>query len=112
MFRFAENSRCRENEIPAFAGMERGVDGEIKRIPIPAKAGISPTSNCFGVRCWKTIRESGRFPLSREWKEGTGMGGGGGNEKGGREWKGRRERRIYATILGEDDIEQKGKAAG
>ena len=22
MFRFAENSRCRENEIPAFAGME------------------------------------------------------------------------------------------
>ena len=24
MFRFAENSRCRENEIPAFAGMEGG----------------------------------------------------------------------------------------
>ena len=24
MFRFAENSRCRENEIPAFAGMESG----------------------------------------------------------------------------------------
>ena len=27
MFRFAENSRCRENEIPAFAGMEEGGNG-------------------------------------------------------------------------------------
>ena len=38
--------------------------------------------------------------------------GGGGKWERGREWKERRERRIYATILGEDDIEQKGKAAG
>ena len=27
MFRFAENSRCRENEIPAYAGMEGGGKG-------------------------------------------------------------------------------------
>ena len=34
MFRFAENSRCRENEIPAFAGMEgrgNGRKGEWKK---------------------------------------------------------------------------------
>ena len=30
----------------------------------------------LGMRCRKTVRDSGRFPLSREWK-------------GGREWKGR-----------------------
>ena len=36
--------------------------------PIPAKAGISLSSNCFGARCQKTVRDSGRFPLSREWK--------------------------------------------
>ena len=37
MFRFAENSRCRENEIPAFAGMEgrgngrkRGGNGSVE----------------------------------------------------------------------------------
>ena len=54
MFRFAENSRCRENEIPAFAGMEGGrKSGEIKSIPIPAKAGISLSSNCF----WNAMPE-------------------------------------------------------
>ena len=41
MFRFAENSRCRENEIPAFAGMEvGGKGGEIKSIPILAFVGM------------------------------------------------------------------------
>ena len=34
----------------------------------------------LGVRCRKTVRDSGRFPLSREWK-------GGGEWKGGREWE-------------------------
>ena len=53
MFRFAENSRCRENEIPAYAGMEGGGSGEIKSIPIPAKAGISLSSNCF----WNAMPE-------------------------------------------------------
>ena len=37
MFRFAENSRCRENEIPAFAGMEGGG----RRFPFSGLAGIS-----------------------------------------------------------------------
>ena len=41
-----------------------------------------------------------------------GNGKGGGSGKGEGEWKERRERRIYATILGKDDIERKGKAAG
>ena len=40
----------------------------IKIIPIPAKAGISLSSNCFEARCQKTVRDSGRFPLSREWE--------------------------------------------
>ena len=69
-----------------------------KNIPIPAKAGISLTSNCFGARCQKTVRDSGRFPLSREWeKEGNGERGGNGKRDGngergagmkerGREW--------------------------
>ena len=29
IFRFAENSRCRENEIPAFAGMEGRENGKV-----------------------------------------------------------------------------------
>ena len=38
----------------------------------------------LGMRCRKTVRDSGRFPLSREWK-------GGREWKRGREWKGERE---------------------
>ena len=58
-FRFAENSRCRENEIPAFAGMEVLLIAPSLPPPIPAKAGISLSSNCFGARCQKTVREWG-----------------------------------------------------
>ena len=52
-----------------------------KRIPIPAKAGISPTSNCFGrdVKRQLEIRGDSRF-------RGNGRGGGNGREgENGRE---------------------------
>ena len=85
MFRFAENSRCRENEIPAFAGMEcsffyRPFPLHFHSLPlfhslpssIPAKAGIS--SRVSGKFCeaeWSACAECGypsqRFPPSREW---------------------------------------------
>ena len=72
-------------EIPAFAGMEGFVElaaafSFIPSPPIPAKAGISLSSNCFGARCQKTVRDSGRFPLSREWERGVGMEKRGGNK--------------------------------
>ena len=69
MFRFAENSRCRENEIPTFAGMEGGGSGEIKSIPIPAphphsrpsppfprKRESPRISNCLLTSRSKTVR--------------------------------------------------------
>ena len=63
-FRFAEfpadagrDSRFRGNGKGS--GNGRWGAASIKIIPIPAKAGISLSSNCFGARCQKTVRESG-----------------------------------------------------
>ena len=72
-FRFAEfpadagrDSRFRGNGKGS--GNGRWGAASIKIISIPAKAGISLSSNCFGARCQKTVRDSGRFPFSREWE--------------------------------------------
>ena len=70
MFRFAENSRCRENEIPAFAGME---DSFFRRSLLPffhsREGGNGELRLCFGIR----------FGLGFK----IGVGGG----RGGRSWR-------------------------
>ena len=71
-----------------------------KNTPIPAQAGISRFSNCLLASHSKTIRMTGRFPLSREWKGrrewkgGAGMEKGSVKERGGRGWKRGRESRL------------------
>ena len=78
-----------DREIPAFAGMGGGRDGEIQRTSIPAKAGISaakPHSPKAAIAMFRFAKNSrcreneipafagmesgGRFSLSREWEGG------------------------------------------
>ena len=70
MFRFAENSRCRENEIPTFAEME---DSFFRRSLLPffhsREDGNGELRLCFGIR----------FGLGFK----IGVGGG----RGGRSWR-------------------------
>ena len=78
-----------DREIPAFAGMGGGRDGEIQRTSIPAKAGISAAkphspkatiamfrfaenSRCCEneIPAFAGMESGGRFSLSREWEGG------------------------------------------
>ena len=86
MFRFAENSRCRENEIPAFAGMEDSFFCRSfllfsipspfpfprRRESLPALAGNSAKRNG---------RLSANAAVAAEIPAFAGMEGGGGNGK-------------------------------
>ena len=59
-----------DREIPAFAGMEKGAGMEKRSGNEKKGAGISRQSmpNCFPTPHPKTVRMTGRFPLSREWE--------------------------------------------
>ena len=115
MFRFAENSRCRENEIPAFAGMEDSFFCRSfllfsipspfpflrRRESLPASAGNSAKRNgrlsanaavAAEIPAFAGMEGGGQewkgrqeWKGGQEWKEGAGMERGGGNENGRRE---------------------------
>ena len=99
MFRFAENSRCRENEIPAFAGMEDSFFCRSfllfsipspfpfprRRESLPASAGNSAKRN---GRLSANAAVAAEIPAfagmegGQEWKGGAGMERGSGIENG------------------------------
>ena len=104
MFRFAENSRCRENEIPAFAGMEDSFffAARFSSFPFPPLFHSREGGNLFPrqreiprsgmVACRRMRLSPQRFLPSQEWKgEGREWKGEGRNGREGRNGKRGRE---------------------
>ena len=68
MFRFAENSRCRENEIPAFAGMEILLIDAASHLPFPLPFPFPRKRESFPASAGNSAKRKPMSPVGDAWR--------------------------------------------